>query len=69
MLHAREESPCQLGAVHTWPEASVRCVAVIRPEPGVKPTYRHRSTEAIDPSGSRASEWLVNNKPQNRSHM
>ena len=30
-------------------EASVRCVAAIRPELGVKPTCRDRSTDAIDP--------------------
>src|SRR6266481_6630988 len=33
------------------PEVSVRCVAVIRPESGVKPTYQgHCSTDAIDRS-------------------
>jgi hypothetical protein len=35
--------------VSSWPEASVRCVAAIRPESGVKPTCRHRSNDAIDP--------------------
>jgi hypothetical protein len=34
------------------PEASVRCVAVIRPESGVKPTCRRRSNDAIDPSAT-----------------
>ena len=33
-----------------WPEASVRCVAAIRPELGVKPTCQDSSTDAIDPS-------------------
>ena len=33
-----------------WPKASVRCVAVIRPELGVKQTCRHRSNDAIDPT-------------------
>src|SRR6476660_5897402 len=32
-----------------WPEASVSCVAAIRPESGVKPTCRDRSTDAVDP--------------------
>jgi len=31
-----------------WPEASFSCVAAIRPESGVKPTCRDRSTDAID---------------------
>jgi hypothetical protein len=33
-----------------WPKASVRCIAVIRPESGVKPTCRYRSDDALDPS-------------------
>ena len=49
----REDSPCQLGAVHTWPEASVRCLAAIRPELGVKPTCQDGPTDAIDPSEAR----------------
>jgi hypothetical protein len=32
-----------------WPEASVRCLAAIRPESGVKPTCRDGPTDAIDP--------------------
>jgi hypothetical protein len=31
------------------PKASVRCVAVIRPESGVKPTWQDGSTDAVDP--------------------
>ena len=35
---------------NSWrPEASVRCVAALRPESGVKPTCRHCSTDANDP--------------------
>ena len=45
-------SPCQLGAVHTWPKTSVRCLAAIRPELGVKPTCQDRSSDAIDPFGT-----------------
>jgi hypothetical protein len=32
-----------------WPEASVRCLAAIRPESGVKPTCRDSWTDAFDP--------------------
>ena len=35
--------------VSSWPEASVRCHAAIRPESGVKPTCRRRSNDAFDP--------------------
>src|SRR5580704_18377741 len=45
----REDSPCQLGAVHTWPEASVSCVAAPCSELGAKPTCRDCSTGAVDP--------------------
>ena len=51
----REDSPCQLGAVHTWPEASFRCLAPIRPKSRVKPTCRDSSTDAIDP----CRKWSV----------
>ncbi len=44
--------------VGDWLEASVRCVAAIRPESEVKPTYRHRSIDAIDPTET--SEGLGN---------
>ena len=37
------------------PEASVSCVAAIRPGVGVKPTCRDRSTDAVDPKRSSAS--------------
>jgi len=33
--------------VSFWPKASVRCVATTRPKLGVKPTCRHRPTDAI----------------------
>jgi len=49
----RDQSSCQPGAVHTWPEASVRCDKAIRPESRVKPTCRgHSSISAIDPSAT-----------------
>ena len=35
-----------------WPEASVRCLAAIRPESGVKPTCRDSWTDAFDPSAT-----------------
>jgi hypothetical protein len=38
--------------VGDWLEVSVRCIAAIRPESEVKPTYRHRSIDAIDPQDS-----------------
>jgi hypothetical protein len=38
-----------MGQVRFWPEASVRCLAAIRPESGVKPTCRDSWTDAIDP--------------------
>ena len=38
--------------VADWPEASVRCLAAIRPESGVKPTCRDSRTEAFDPKRS-----------------
>ena len=37
-----------------WPKASVRCVATIRPELGVKQTCRDHSNDAIDPSATLA---------------
>jgi hypothetical protein len=33
-LRKTSDSSCTAGAVHTWPEASVRCVAAKRPELG-----------------------------------
>ena len=35
--------------ISTLPEASVRCVAAVRPESGVKPTCRDSWTDAFDP--------------------
>jgi hypothetical protein len=35
-----------------WPEASVRCLAAIRPESGVKPTCRDSWTDAFDPTAT-----------------
>ena len=35
-----------------WPEASVRCLAAIRPESGVKPTCRDSWTDAFDPKAT-----------------
>ena len=37
------------------PEASFSCVAAIRPESGVKPTWRDRSTDAIGPFSDMAT--------------
>jgi hypothetical protein len=33
-----------------WPEASVRCLAAMRPKSGVKPTCQDGPTDAIDPT-------------------
>jgi hypothetical protein len=41
--------------VADWPEASFGCVVAIHPESGVKPTYRDRSTDAVDPNRSSAA--------------
>jgi hypothetical protein len=44
-----DDSPCQPGAVHTWPRV-VRYDAVISPELGAEPTcHRRGSTAAFDP--------------------
>ena len=51
-------------AVHefgSWPEASFSCVAAIRPESGMKPTCRDRSTDAVDPT---ATSILANGQGQ-----
>jgi len=49
----REESPCQLGAVHTWHLATVRCNASIRSLSGAQRAYgvalRPRRSDANDP--------------------
>src|ERR1700719_3990869 len=37
----------------TWPEASVRSLAAIRPESGVKPTCQDSSADAFDPKRSK----------------
>jgi hypothetical protein len=42
---------------HDGPKASVRCVAAIRPESGVKPTYQDRSTDAFDPEPTLTSPF------------
>jgi hypothetical protein len=46
------EIGAEYGAFFTQPgpEASVNCLAAIRPESGVKPTCRDRSTDAVDPN-------------------
>jgi hypothetical protein len=43
------DKECCFARVRLWPEASVRCVATIRPKLGVKPTCRDRLTDAVDP--------------------
>jgi hypothetical protein len=45
---------CCTAYVAVGPEASFSCVAAIRPESGVKPTCRDRSTDAIDPTATSA---------------
>ena len=54
--------------VSCWPEASVRCIAAIRPESGVKPTCQDSSTDAVDPdsdlvvgdcTGHVAPRWTI----------
>src|SRR5260221_8929270 len=48
----REEKPCQLGAVHTWHIASVRCDASIRSLSEVERTCCARLDSARFPGGS-----------------
>ena len=45
-----ETMPSKRGPeVCSWPEASVRCLAAIRPKSGVKPTCQDSSADAFDP--------------------
>ena len=47
----------ELRGISFWPEASVICVAAIRPEPAVKPTCRDRSTDAVFRTRHYAVSW------------
>ena len=49
LLVLAEEVIDEAANVAYWAEASVRCIAAIRPESGVKPTYGQRSTDLFDP--------------------
>ena len=40
----------EVSNVASWPEASVRCLAAIRPKSGVNPTCQDSSTDAFDPN-------------------
>jgi NAD(P)H dehydrogenase (quinone) len=56
-LHAaREDSPCQLGAVHTWHDATVGYDAPIQSLLKVERTCRQRRAQ-IDPTLLTQSEW------------
>jgi hypothetical protein len=67
-------SPIGDDIVGCWPEASVRCLAAIRPELGIKPTCQDGPTDAINPlrkprpphsitSSATASKFVGNSRP------
>ena len=42
-----------------WPEASVRCLAAMRPKSGVKPTCQDSSADAFDPQQTLGPDWDI----------
>jgi hypothetical protein len=61
----REESPCQLGAVHTWHFTSVRCDATIWSLLEVKRTCRARR-DCVDPTRMTPSGHWLDRVPPNQ---